>query len=109
MANVFTRGTSRRVVRILLDGVTNWDCQTEVDPAGYFPGGMKPLYCQFITPAGGFVRIRDGGVASEASILEAYDLAGEGRALSLRDIPKCYPAIAAADVEPNTVVILVFI
>jgi hypothetical protein len=108
MANIFSLGTSRRILRILFDGLHHWDSLNPAIPEGYFPGGMQIVYVQFLVTAGGTMRIRDGSPVSEASILEAMDIFGEGKALSLRDLPRVFPCVNANDVVNGDVLILAF-
>lgn len=103
MANLYHR-QGRFLTIKLVD--SDWDCRVEANPAGHFPDGVVINYIQFKLVAGGNIRIREQGVTSPVYILEASDLVGEGRALSLRDVGRCYPAIKFSDMNAGDVIII---
>jgi hypothetical protein len=108
MANIFAIGVSRRILHVTFDGTHHWDSLNPASGDGYFPGGMQLVYVQFLLQGNHTIRLRDGSPTA-APFLEAKDMINEGRALSLRNMPKIYPCINAADVINGDILILGFI
>jgi hypothetical protein len=86
---------------------TDWDCQTETDPAGYFPNGLNICSINTVLSAGGRIILKEKGVDSNVQILNMIDLDGCGEVFNFGH-GRCYPAIKISDIHNGDIINIVF-